>query len=536
MTRLQNGLVNGGLRRVRLAALVAGVAFGLAAEWVSYQPGSQSRSIADLVVGWVLIGSGLLTWERRPQSRFGPLMALSGGAWFLGSVVTAALYLHRGPLIHALLSYPSGRHLGRFRRVVVAVGYAEAAIQPLGGNPAATLVLCGLVAAAAVHGYASAVGPRRRARAGADLSALALALVLGLGSIARITGWNADTMTLWVYEGVIVIIALSLLADLLRGRWSEGAVTGLVVDLGGLWEQAGLRDRLARALGDSSLVLGYWVGAQRGYVDEAGRPVVIPVPGDARAVTRIESADEPVAVLVHDRAVLDDRVLIEAVATAAAMALETVRLEVDVRNRVAELEASRRRILDAAGAQRRRLERELRQGAEARLAAVSRAVGMLTDITAPSAVQLQGEVEEQLVAARAELRELGRGIHPQALTKGGLAAAVSELAARGSFPVEVRVDAGRWPAAVESAVYYVCSEALANAAKYACASRVQIGVEDMGGWLAVTVVDDGIGGAHASSGSGLDGLAERVQALGGRLSVQSPPGGGTRILANVPTS
>jgi len=145
------------------------------------------------------------------------------------------------------------------------------------------------------------------------------------------------------------------------------------------------------------------------------------------------------------------------------------------------------------------------------------------------------EVQQQLTSARYELRELARGLHPAALTTGGLSAALGELVKRAPFDVEIRVDAGRWAEAAETAAYYVCSEALTNVAKYARASRVRIDIEDRGPRLAVTIVDNGIGGAHQSQGSGLRGLSDRVEALGGWFSVESPPGGGTRLVAEMPT-
>jgi signal transduction histidine kinase len=240
-------------------------------------------------------------------------------------------------------------------------------------------------------------------------------------------------------------------------------------------------------------------------------------------------------VLVHDRSVFEDETLIDAVAAAARMAVDTVRLEAEVHSHVAELEASRRRIVEAAGVQRRRLERELHKGAETRLAAVSRHIGVLRlGVSDAHAWELLGEVERQLASARHELRELAHGLHPAALTTGGLGSALRELVKRAPIDVEVRIVAGRWPMAVETAAYYVCSEALTNVAKHARASRVRIDVEDRGARLAVTIVDNGVGGAHPSQGSGLRGLWDRVESLGGWFSVESPPGGGTRVVAEVP--
>jgi len=501
----------------------------------------ESRELAtaagDLIAGWALIGCGLVAWERRGDSRFGPLLAAAGVAWFLGSLWPAALYLHRGPLVHALLCYPSGRVSRRFGRAVVVAAYVDGAIEPLARSPAVTLMLGVAVVAAAIEGYVAEVGPRRRARAGAVAGSLAVALVLGLGAVGRLAAWDAGPAILWAYEVVLVVLAAALLGELLRGRWSQGAVTGLVVDLGEIREPVTLRERLARALGDSSLELGYRVG--HGYVDEAGRPFALPRPEADRAVTPIETDGELVAVLVHDRAVLNDTALLEAVAVATRLAVANARLQAEVRARVDQLAASRRRIIEAADTQRRQLERELHEGTERRLAALSEHVAALErEVGETRARRLLADVEHQLVVARAELAELARGIHPAVLTNGGLAAALPELASRAPVPldIDIDVDVGRVRAAVEAAVYFVCAEALTNVAKHGGASRAQIDVRLAGDRIAVTITDDGIGGADARRGSGLRGLADRVEALGGRLSVESPPGAGTRIVAEIPTA
>jgi signal transduction histidine kinase len=523
-------------RCLRVALIPAGLALGIAAELTSYRSGELDAAAADLIVGWVLIGGGLLAWERRGDTRIGPLLAATGFAWFLGGFGTAALYLHRGPLVHALLSFPSGRLSGRVAPAVVALAYLDGAVEPIGQSATATLVLCALLAAAAIQGYLSETGARRRARAVACVGALAIAAVLSFGAVGRLAGWGAEATTLWAYEVVLAVVAVGLVADLLRGRWSQGALTGLVVDLGGLWEPVTLHDRLARALGDRSLELGYWVGDVAGYVDEAGRPFVVPTAGSVRAVTPIERDGERVAVLVHDPAALQDRAVLEAVAAATRIAVANVRLQAQVHDRVEQVAASRRRIVEAADAQRRRLAGELHEGAERRLATVSeQVVALAQDAGDAGARELLTGVEQQLDAARSELGGLARGIRPATLTSGGLAAALPELAARASVPVETRVDAGRLSPAVEAAAYFVCGEALANVAKYADASRVQIDVRHDGGRLAVAVADDGAGGADPSRGSGLRGLADRVEALGGQLMVESPPGRGTRLIAEVPS-
>jgi signal transduction histidine kinase len=525
------------VRWLRLALVPAGLALGIAAEAVSYTPGALDRAVGDLAVGWVLLGCGLVGWHRRERSLVGPLLAAAGVAWLLGSFMPAALYLYRGPLVHVLMVYPGARLRRPLDRLVVAAAYLDGAIEPLGASPVVTLGLCAAIAIAAIHGYLREVGAQRRARLVPTAGAVALALVLAFGAVGRLAGWDLGAGTLWAFEVTLVLVALGLLSDLLRGRWSQGAITGLVIDLGELREAVTLRDRLARALGDSSLELGWWLGAGRGYVDEAGRPLVVPGAGAGRAVTPIDGADGRVAVLVHDRAVLDDPALVDAVAATARIAVGNVQLEVEVHARVDQLAASRRRIVEATDAQRRRLERELHDGSEARLASVSAHVEALGhEIDEPRAQALLADVEMQLGAARADLSELARGIHPAALTSGGLPAALADLARRAPVPVRVSVGAWRFPAVVEAAAYFVCAEALTNVAKYACASCVRVDLLHDAGRLVVQIVDDGAGGADPDRGSGLRGLADRVEALGGQLSVESRPGTGTRVVARIPAA
>jgi signal transduction histidine kinase len=512
-----------------LALLVAGLAFGLGAEWAAAEPGELDRAAADLLTGWTFLVCGALAARRARGRAVGALMGATGVAWFAGTLAPEALlYLHRGPLVHLLLAYPGGRVARRPAQAVVAAAYLDGAVQPLGASDALTAALCALLAAVALAGYARETGPRRRARAVPTAGALAVVLVLALTALTE----GSESVMLAAYELVLAAVAIALLVDLERGRWSVGAVTGLVVDLGDLWEPVTLRDRLARALGDPSLQLGYRVGD--GYTDEAGRPFTVPDAGD-RVVTPVEADGERVAVLIHDRTVLEDPALTEAVAAATRLALTNARLQAEVLARAEQLAASRRRIVEAADAQRRRLQRELGEGAEQRLSAVAAEVEALAPAVGDGrAAELLADVERQLETARAELRELARGIHPTALTEGGLAAALPDLAGRASVPVELHVDGGRAPAPVEAAAYFVCAEALTNVAKYAAASAVTIVVRREPGRLTVAIADDGAGGADPARGSGLRGLADRVEALGGRLTVDSPPGAGTRLAAELP--
>jgi signal transduction histidine kinase len=539
--------------RLRASAWLAGLVLGLGAEWLARSSQSLPEAGADLAVGWTLIGCGLLAWSRRPQSRVGLLVALTGFAWFLGTLAgsriggvaavgAALLFVHRGPLCHAIIGYPRGGALDRLSMVVVAAVYVYAAAAPLARNDGVTIAVTFLVLAATIRGYALAAGPARRARVTAIAAATALAVPLAGGAVARLIGAGpgVEQAVPWGYEAVLVLIAVGFLADIVRGRWTQAVVTRLVVDLGEGTGTGTLQARLAHALGDRSLVIAYWLPETSGYVDESGNPMALPGAGSGKAVTLIEQQGERIAALVHDAAMLDDPGLMDAVASAARIALSNVQLRAKVRRQVAELDASRRRILAAGDAQRRRLQQELRVGAGQRLTEVGELVDLgLQGAGAAADRAVAGRLEDvrrELGAAQAELQELAAGIHPVELTERGFGPALSCLAERAPVPVRLAVPGQRLPTAIETAVYFICSEALTNVGKYAHASRADVTVREEGDLVTVLVADDGVGGADPSAGSGLKGLADRVEALGGRFRVDSPAGGGTRLLAEIPAA
>jgi signal transduction histidine kinase len=510
--------------KLRVALWPIGLAVGVAAELASH-PGGWLGG-ADLVAGLTLIGSGLLAWQRLGHARMGILLTVSGFAWFLANLADWATYLHRGPLIHLVLAYPSGRLRSRREQVVVLAGYAYAAAYPVAGNDEATVALAVVIAGTALDRYRRARGVERKARAFALLPAAVFASALAIGALRRLAGPGSERAILWTYDIAIAAVAALVVAGLAWGRWAQATVTGLVVDLGATSDAGTLRDRLARALGDPSLVLGYWLPGEARYVDETGRPVELPPAGSGLAVTPIEQDGARVAALVHDVSVLGEPGLVSGVAAATGVAVANARLQADIRARVADVEASRRRLVEAADTQRRRLERELREGAERRLARVAELLSGAEPPLTDAAMELD--------ATRRELREFARGIHPATLTERGLAQALLELAGLCPVPVEIVAPPERFPPAVEAVVYFVCSEALANVAKYSQASGASIQLTVRDGLLRVEVADDGVGGADPAAGSGLRGLADRVTALGGLLQVSSGRGHGTQLLVELP--
>jgi len=299
-----------------------------------------------------------------------------------------------------------------------------------------------------------------------------------------------------------------------------------------------VREMLAESLGDRTLSIAYWLPDRETFVDEAGRAVELPHPGSGRAWTAVERDGRRVAAIVHDAELDTGPELVHAAAAAAALAIDNERLKADLRARVEELRVSRVRIVEAADGARRRLERDLHDGAQQQLVSLALDLRLLRARLADAEAEaLVDQLSAKLADALAELRELARGIHPAILTERGLGPALEGLAGRAPLPVELTVDVpGRLSTAIEAAAYFVVAEALTNIVRYANATFATVDVRRDGDDLRVEVRDDGIGGASLARGSGLRGLTDRLSALDGTLTLESPPGEGTRLLARVPCS
>lgn len=520
------------MRRIGLLVWPAAIGLGIAAESAAFSWDDPAQWLPDLLVGLTFFACGSLAWERWGAHGAGALLAATGVTWFLGNFSADLLYLHRGVLVHLVLAYPGWRPRSRLDLVAIAVGYAAAIAAPAWESEIATIVIAVALAAVAARGYAVAGGSVRRERLTALQAAAALGAVLIGGAAARLAvpAGDAADPALLAYQTVLVAVAVGLYARV-RGP-AVSAVADLVVELGET-RSGTLRDRLARALGDRTLEVGYWSADAGAYLDDAGSGLALPAPASGRSATHVERNGLPFAVLVHDAEVLRDPALVEAVASATRLSASNVALQGEVRAQAGELMASRRRLLLAADGERRRLEVRLWEGPERRLVDVAET---LAGVPPPAA----GQSTEHMERARGllsrtldDLHELARGLHPRELVEAGLPGALASLAERAAVPVALDVRVERLPDEIEATVYFVCAEALANVAKYASASRVRLEVAARDGRLAVVVADDGIGGANASRGTGLQGLADRVEALGGTLKVVSPPGKGTRLTAEI---
>jgi signal transduction histidine kinase len=512
----------------------AGITLGLVAE-TGWPPGIDAGLVvADLLIGWLFIGGGFILWRSRPANRMGVLLIATGTAWFVATLWPPAAFLYCGPLVHLLVAHPTGWVVRRRSRVIVAAVYLVTAATAT--TPSSSLGLAIGAVIAAVGAVRLVETARRGDRSALATYALAVlgGLVLGGASAARLGGSPVGDVGLLAYQVVLGATVVSIVVDVLWRASSPGILASFVVDLGGAAETGILRDRLARAIGDPSLTLGYKVdGEGNAWVDDTGN-AVRPSPASAgRSVTPIAVGGLELGFMSHDPAFGGDSRLIGLIAAAAGLAISNASTQAEIRRRVATVEASRERLVHAADAQGRRIESALENGVDARL---SRVAERLTQAAAawPDDSQLRTVLVE-LATARHRLRDFARGVYPATLSSSGLASAIDDLAKRSPVPVEMTgTSSARYDPAVESTLYFVCSEALANVAKHAQAGRVTIELGDDGTGPVLRIADDGVGGARVAPGSGLAGLADRLEALGGHLVIDDRPGGGTVVTADVP--
>jgi signal transduction histidine kinase len=534
------------------------------------------------IIGAGFIGTGLLAWLRDPENRFGALMVAVGFSYCLsGLIVTtepwpfiAGLLLIALPyaiLFHILLAFPTGRVGARRDRRLAVASYLTATVGWWAclvledttqiGVPANPLliadapglfevmsrvrlgivaVLIGLLFAVLATRWRGAPASQRRALApvyAAGEVVLALYAVWSVLGALHVAPGTQETLE---RARVIALatVPFAFLVGLLRSRVAGAAALRELVGRLGTRRPGALRDALADALGDPSLQIAYRLEDRDEWVDASGAPFALPRPGSGRVCTPVERAGRTIAMLVHATPAAEERELVQAVGAAAALALENERLDAELRANVVELRASRARIVESADAARRRIERDLHDGAQQQLVALAlslRAARARVERDPAAAGELLDAASADLDAAIDSLRELARGIHPALLSDRGLGPALEALASRMPVPIEIgAMPAERMAPAVEAGAYFVVAEAVTNVARYAEATHARVDVVRDGDDVTVTVVDDGVGGADPAAGSGLRGLADRVAALEGRLEVMSPPGEGTTVRAVIP--
>jgi signal transduction histidine kinase len=532
------------------------------------------------------VSAMLATYWRNPAGKMWKLILLSrtvavfGVIWVVNTALTWTLWqmsIGLGTVVfaHLVLAFPSGRLVNRYDRILIIGAYATLVLARMAWalvwdpQTAACFPFCeanpfvmwpnqdlarllgpglGLLIPLLAVGVIAGLWRRwRRASPALRRTLLPVAVVapieLGITSIRYLAAINQDT---WETVGIAIstsplafihaAIPAGFLAGLVATRLTRGAIADLAVQLGRGVPLGGLRAALAHALRDPTLALAFPSPAGGGFVDPDGRPIDVPaVPDAARGVARLERDGELMAALLYDPAIeVEDPGRVNAVASVAGMALENERLAAQVRAQLEEVRASRTRIIEAADAERRRIERDLHDGAQQRLVALAMRLDQARGQAVGAGEVIETATNELLQAIR-EVRDLARGLHPTILTERGLAAAVEALVERAPLPVHAQVMDGRLPGEVEAAAYFLVAEALTNAARYAGASTVRVEAAVADGELRVTVADDGRGGAEIGRGTGLQGLADRIAAVGGTLSIESPPGRGTTVQARIPT-
>ena len=557
----------------------AGFAIGVADVVLSAR---QDATLGDLVFGTVTvtitIATGLVVWAARPASRMGMLITAWGICGFLADTVgllpdSRALVTIGWPLFlllsavyaHMVLAYPTGRIVDRIDRAAVWIIYGAVllwavplltTLRPpdcadcsprvpsllfigeisflhrIGQAFAGLFIVLGAI-------FVGLIARRiRRASPGVRRTLWPLALAGGFGAaqfIARsvselfqLSSWQEPLV--WVDRSSGIAVPIALAIGVLSTRRARGPVGRLVVELGSV-APGGVRAALAKAVGDPTLELALWLPDRNTWVDEEGCEVAV---GETptRAVTLI---GDDLAAIVHDPDLADQQALLDAAGSAVRLALENERLHAELRAQLEALRASRARIVRAGDDERRRLERDLHDGAQQRLLGLGLALQLIrARVTEEATNDLVGEAEDELREALRELRDLARGIHPAVLVDQGLDSAIKTLARRAPIPVHVRGTEGdRLPRHVETAAYFVVAEALANIARHADARNAEISLRQHNGSAIVEIRDDGKGGADAD-GSGLQGLADRVGSLDGTFTVVSPPGQGTLLIAEFP--
>jgi signal transduction histidine kinase len=528
----------------------------------------------------VYVGAGLVAWYRRPSNRMGALILLAGMALYLGGLInsfvlplaaigTIAATLPLAVTIHLLLAFPSGRLRSRTSAAIVIVGYVTALVlqAPLylfaPGAPGRSLSIADSPAlrmtgalVQAVFGVAvmlatavviarrlvEATPPHRRVLIPLFSYGIVAVLILA-GSRNILVGLLglSPLVSSAVQVAVVGCLPIVFVLGILLGGFAR---TGQLEELGtwlgvaGGGERPALTMALAQTLGDPSLEVSFWVPERHAFVDGDGVPVPAIPPGRDRAVVEITFRGRTVAAISYNPALIDEPRSVRSAGRIVAIALERERLTAELRASRRALQQSRERLVDAADRERRRVARNLHDGLQMQLVLLAIEAQQLANadetsvVTADRATSLRKGIDD----AAAALRALVSAVMPAALVERGLSAATEDLADRMPIPTELElgVEDGSCSPVVESTAYFVIAESLTNTIKYAGASAASVRVVRTGDILRVEVHDDGAGGATVSDGSGLRGLADRVDVLGGTMDIVSPPGRGTHIIVEVP--
>lgn len=535
--------------RTRSAVLVAAVTVaGVFAEWRSVGFAQPSVWLPDLAVGIVLALAGAML-RMSDDRRIGSLMIAAGLAWFAGNfsgestawVAWTASHLqllHRAIIFHALAAFPMGRVRNRLEQGAIVAAYAGVLIPAFAGDEWWTVAW-----ASSLFGVYVILVRRRTAllrAAGFQILPAMAVFSTVLVAVATILLALGDTpaprIAVVTYQAGVVATAVFLLSRLAEWRRRTVEVADAVVEIT-FGPASNVRDLLAEALRDPSVEVVFAVDRDdvTWWVDEVGRSCprlsaarrrVVPILVDGRHVAEVASN--------VDFEGLPS--LLAAVESATRLAAEHARLRSNLRREIDLLAASRLRLLSAADKERVELSERLEHGAGSTLDQIRKVLDELVAGRDRAVDEAAGRSLERLGSLASDLDSLAAGLGPAALSRGGLGEALQQLADDSDVAVTVVVngDVRSVPPVVASTLYFVCAEGIANSVRHAMAGRVDLTLKTTADCCTLTVADDGCGGADMSAGSGLQGLADRVDALGGQLELQSPVGAGTRLTVELP--
>ncbi len=585
-----------------ITAAAVAVTAGVTAAGVHATTGAAAGAAAlealgrGLIVG-VPLGVALYACRRPAHARFGRLLLVVGGLCFLASMSTSSSpFLHsvgrvcgwlaETGLVYAVLAFPSGRLRARGDRMLVAASVAivaalflpsalvverypapspwsscihacpHNAFMIVGSQPAfiggfldpfrevLTAIVFVVVAARLAGRIRDADSLLRRTLA----PVLVVAIARLLACVAMFVARRVDPASpvteaaAWTVAFMLPALAAAFVIGLLR--WHLFVVAGVRTVNARLREMPGpepVRELLASAFDDSGLQIASWSGRRHRWLDVTGQPLDAPGPESGRCLTEVRDGHRRAVAIVHDEALAEDSAFVDAAATAAYVAFASDRVAARTSGLVRELRVSRARILAAADGERRRIERDLHDGAQQRLVALCIHLELAAEkaqgehpAEAAELRELISEVEQALE----EIRSLTRGIYPSLLLEQGLVAAVQSAARRSPVPATVEVAGlGEYPDEITTAVYFCCVEALQNVAKHAPeAGSVHIVLREAGSELCFSISDDGPGQIDASArvGAGLLNMRDRVTTVDGQLTIRSSPGQGTRVSGRIP--
>lgn len=522
------------------------------------------------------LGAGLLAWQGRPGTLMGPLLLLSGAAVFLTGLGNAQVpvliaagsvagSLPLATFIHLLLAFPTGRLPSPAAKLTAAAGYATALVlqapaflfsadsgMSIADRPesvqAGFAVQAGVgavvllaTAALLLLRLRAASPPERRVLM--PLYAYGLTAILLVLSATRVLpnlfGWDSVLVGFFQLT-VLTLLPIAFTLAVLRGGVAR---TGELEELGEWLEaatddKAGIAAALARALGDPSLEVWFWVPLSKQFLNAQGEPVDPNAHDPQRAQETVELDGRLIGAIDYDRALVTEPELVRTASRVVSIALDRERLTALIHASRRELQLSRERLVEVADAERRRIAQDLHDGLQVQLVLLGIEAQQLANTAGPGsalsgqAVRLRRNIDQ----AAAELRDVVHTVMPAPLIQRGLSAAAEDLVDRMPIPTKlfVSVADGDLPPALESTAYFVIAEALANSVKHSAAASVRVALERTRESLLIEVRDDGCGGAAPGPGAGLTGMAERVDVLGGTLQIWSEPGAGTSIRAEVP--